>query len=520
VNSSTISCAPLSSLDWLTSQVNRPAFSEPSTFSRARNPYTLLPFRFIELDERFIVSNEVGEFELLTAPELRALLHHSLDPESSTFENLKAKHFLIDTRSDVAIKQLAIKYRTKRNFLRGFTRLHIFVVTLRCDTSCRYCQVSRVSADHSKYDMSEESASRSLDLVFRSPSNAIKIEFQGGEPLLNFGLIKFITEEAKRRNATAGKSIDFVVTTNLSLVTDEMLAYLKEHSIWVSTSLDGPAFIHNANRPRPGNDAYEKTVAGIVQVRNTLGEDAVSALMTTTRLSLDHPVEIVDEYLAQGFNHIFLRPLSPYGFAMKTRAKTGYETEHFLSFYKKALDYIIGLNREGQWMVEIYAQILLRKILTPFATGYVDLQSPAGAGIAVAVYNYDGDVYASDESRMLAEMGDKTFRLGNVHSDSYESIFGGPLIRTLVEASCVESLPGCADCALQCYCGADPVENFATQGDVIGHRPTSSFCARNMEIIKHLIRLYEGPDPFVRRLFWSWVHNVPVNGLVPILPEG
>jgi His-Xaa-Ser system radical SAM maturase HxsB len=499
--------------------VSRPAFLDASAFPNPGNGYQLLPFRFIELDERFIVANEVGEYELLAPTELTDLVNHALDPRSPTYENLKAKHFLLDTPSEVPIRQLAIKYRTKRSFLRGFTKLHIFVVTLRCDTSCRYCQVSRVSANRSKYDMTEEAASRALDLVFRSPAPAIKIEFQGGEPLLNFDLIKFITEAAEGRNVTVGKDLQFVVTTNLSLITDEILAYLKEHSIWVSTSLDGPASLHNANRPRPDNDAYEKTIHGISRVREVLGRDAVSALMTTTKLSLDHPIEIIDEYVAQGFNHIFLRPLSPYGFAVKTRAKTGYELEHFLSFYKKALDHIIELNRSGQPMVEIYAQILLCKILTPFATGYVDLQSPAGAGIGVAVYNYDGDVYASDESRMLAEMGDKTFRLGNVHQDSYEEIFGGPLLRTLVEASCVESLPGCADCAFQCYCGADPVENFATQGDIVGHRPTSSFCGRNMEIIKHLIRLYEGPDTFVRRLFWSWVHNVPANALLPSLPE-
>ena len=62
-------------------------------------------------------------------------------------------------------------------------------------------------------------------------------------------------------------------------------------------------------------------------------------------------------------------------------------------------------------------------MLTPFDTGYVDLMSPAGIGIGAVVYNYDGDVYASDESRMLAEMDDKTFCMGNVHQHSYEELF-------------------------------------------------------------------------------------------------
>jgi radical SAM protein with 4Fe4S-binding SPASM domain len=107
-------------------------------------------------------------------------------------------------------------------------------------------------------------------------------------------------------------------------------------------------------------------------------------------------------------------------------------------------------------MTEIYAKILLTKILTPFPTTFTDLQSPAALGIGAVVYNYDGDVYASDESRMLAEMHDKTFRLGNVHDDTYEQIFKSGRLRSVIAASVNESLPGCSDCAYQPYCGADP----------------------------------------------------------------
>ena len=69
------------------------------------------------------------------------------------------------------------------------TGLHIFVVTLRCEHTCRYCQVSRQSAAKSKFDMTEQTARRALELAFRSPSPQLKIEFQGGEPLLNFPLV-------------------------------------------------------------------------------------------------------------------------------------------------------------------------------------------------------------------------------------------------------------------------------------------------------------------------------------------
>ena len=461
-------------------------------------------------DNQRLLVNEVGEHLFLTNADFNEFVSFRLDRHSDVYLDLKGKHFLFDSESTVPFELLALKYRTKKAHLSGFTKLHIFVVSLRCEHSCHYCQVSRVSTNRALYDMSSETASRALDLVFRSPAESIKIEFQGGEPLLNFDRIKQIVQEAELRAVATGRRVEFVVTSNLALITEEILDFLRDHAIVVSTSLDGPEVIHNANRPRPGNNSYQLTIDGLNRSRAVLGFDMVSAIMTATRLSLQHPREIVDEYVKQGFESIFLRNLSPYGFAVKTQQRIGYSIDEFLEFYKLTLEYILELNRKGINLVETYAQIILTRILTPFSTGYVDLQSPSGAGIGVAVYNYDGNVYASDESRMLAEMGDEQFRLGNVHSDTYEQIFGGHSIRAIVHSSCVESLPGCSDCAFQSFCGADPIFNYATQGDMIGHQPTSEFHKKNFFIIKHLLSLYQS-DETIRKIFWAWVHNIHVS---------
>ncbi len=487
---------------------------EKRDYYRPGKPYHLLPFQFLQFDAgNKIVVNEVGEHLFLSNEDFDTFVTHRLDQSSDTYFDLKGKHFLFDSDSSAPLELLATKYRTKKAHLAGFTKLHIFVVSLRCEHSCHYCQVSRVSTNQARYDMSEETALRALDLVFRSPADDIKIEFQGGEPLLNFNRIVQIIEDAEKRAPAAGKTVEFVVTTNLALVTGGMLEYFRDHNVLISTSLDGSEFIHNANRPRPGNNSHQLTIVNLTRAREVLGFDKVGAIMTATRLSLRHPRAIIDEYVNNGFQSIFLRNLSPYGFALKTIRSTGYSIDEFLTFYTDALDYIIEINRKGINFVEIYAQIILTRILTPFSTGYVDLQSPAGAGIGVAVYNYDGDVYASDESRMLAEMGDKQFKLGNVHTDSYEQIFGGELLRAIVASSCVESMPGCADCAFQTFCGADPIFNYATQGDMVGHRPTSEFHKKNLFIIKHLLTLYYS-DPTIRRIFWAWVHNRHVNELL------
>jgi radical SAM protein with 4Fe4S-binding SPASM domain len=161
--------------------------------------------------------------------------------------------------------------------------------------------------------------------------------------------------------------------------------------------------------------------------------------------------------------------------------------------------------------MEVYAKILLTKILTPFPTSFTDLQSPAALGIGAVVYNYDGDVYASDESRMLAEMRDTTFRLGSVHTDSYDQLFRNSQLRSLTAASVNEALPGCSDCAYQTYCGGDPVFHHATQGDPIGHRPTSEFCTKNMAIISELMRYIASSDRHALGTFWRWVYDRPLT---------
>jgi uncharacterized protein len=467
--------------------------------------YRLLPFRFARLnDTEYVLTNQAGEFTLITRDALEALAAHRLSMGAPLYQDLKAKHFLLDDDSDVAIELLAVKVRTKLRRLAEFTALHIFVVSLRCEHACPYCQVSRQSDDKAAFDMSRETAAKALDLVFRSPSPALKIEFQGGEPLLNFSLIRDIVTWAEHRNLQERRRLEFVIATNLALISEDILAFCREHQILISTSLDGPPDLHNRNRPRPGGNSHELAVKGIERARAALGRDRVSALMTTTEASLNRVREIIDEYVRYGFDSIFLRPLSPYGFAVKTRWYASYDTDRWLQFYREGLAYIIELNRSGLFFAEQYAATILAKMLTPFDTGYVDLMSPAGAGIAAVVYNYDGDVYASDEARMLAEMGDKTFRLGSVHTNSYEQIFLSEHLLDTLEASFAGSAPLCADCAFEPFCGADPVYHHATQGDVVGHKPTSDFCARNMAIFRHLITLMRS-DREIRRTFTKWV---------------
>ena len=482
--------------------------------------YRLLPLQFLRWDaQSYFLSNLVGEHLFLDYEAFRALVGHRLPRSAPVYADLKAKHFLWDGESSALFDVLAAKYRTKKSFLDGFTKLHIFVTTLRCDQSCPYCQVSRQSAvaDPRTYDMSPEVLERSVRLMLSSPAPHVTMEFQGGEPLVAFELVEEAVHIAQTLNAGLGKIIDYVLCTNLTLLTDRHLDWCRDNGVVISTSLDGPADLHDRNRPFGSGAGTHATVTqNIRRAQEALGLDAVSALMTTTRESLGVPREIVDEYVRLDLGSMFVRELNPYGFAVRSAPAIGYDTTGFLAFYRAILERIIEVNRGGRTFSEAYATLVLTKILTPWPVGFVDLQSPSGAGVGVCVYNYDGDVYASDESRMLAEVGDKTFRLGNVLSDNYEAIFFGGTMQEMAAASCNEALAGCGDCAFQTYCGADPVRHYRLQGDLFGRRSASDgFCGKNMGIVRHLFDLLRIGDPAVERIFWAWIRRDDVNRPIP-----
>lgn len=480
-----------------------PWFNPPAAYEPPEPGYNLLPIRFAQFDaNRHLITNMVGEFAFLHRDQLDELTAGRLDRHSPLYLELISKHFIYEMGGDVALDLLATKYRTRFAPISNFTSLHMFVLTLRCEHSCPYCQVSRVSSDRTAFDMTVGAADRALELMFSGPSRHLKLEFQGGEPLLNFDLLRHIVNSAQRRAGAEGRSVEFVVATNLALLTADMLEFLRKNQVLVSTSLDGPQDLHNANRPRPGGDSHQRAISGITRCREALGSDRVAALMTTTRRSLDQPEAIIDEYVRLGFTGVFLRWMSPYGFASRSNAP-GYDISEWLRFYERGLRHILRLAVSGIDIREEYASTILRKMLTPFGSGYVDLQSPSGLGISAVVYNYDGDVYASDESRMLAESGDHTFRLGNVHRDGYEEIFLSSRLYDILDATMTEATPACESCAYEPFCGTDPTFHKATQGDMIGHRPTSAFCFRNMAIFRLLLGILED-EPEFAGVLRSW----------------
>lgn len=461
-----------------------------------------------------LLVSQAGEYQWVSPEGFSRLIHGRISTVSDLFYDLKSKHIIAGDDLETSVDLLATKYRTRKGFLRDFTSLHMVVVTAYCNCRCEYCQASSCSPEDGPLSMSKETAQKVVDTILQSPSSAIKIEFQGGEPTLNWDIVRFIVEYAESVNRRVGKRLSFVICTNLTHMNQEIIRFLNQHDVMISTSLDGPKELHDRNRIcRDGSSSYDAFIANLSLVRSIAGPLACSPLLTITQANLHRLREVVDEYVRLGFNGVFLRSLNPYGSARSQWSELAYPMEEFIEAYKDALDHIIKLNLNGTRFTEYYSSLLLTRILTPFSTGFVDLQSPSGTGISGAIYDYDGNVYPADEGRMLARTGDPIFCLGNVHSDPYESIFGGQRLRDLTSHGCVETLPGCAWCGFQQYCGVDPVRNYVECGDVVGHRPTSGFCRKNKSIIEHLFNMIRTADPDVMNVFWSWITNRTLEGV-------
>lgn len=148
-------------------------------------PYTILPFRFSRFNEdEYLLTNDVGEYVFLRNNDFEKFIRYELNPHSEIFQDIASKQIATTDKVEDVVNMLATKFRTKKSILRNFTELHMVVPTLRCNSSCIYCQVACKNIDDHEADMTKETAKNVVKTIFESPSPYIKIEFQGGDPLL------------------------------------------------------------------------------------------------------------------------------------------------------------------------------------------------------------------------------------------------------------------------------------------------------------------------------------------------
>ncbi|PKM96689.1 MAG: His-Xaa-Ser system radical SAM maturase HxsB [Elusimicrobia bacterium HGW-Elusimicrobia-3] len=454
-----------------------------------------------------LLTNDSGTHASLSGAQFRQFRDGRVAAGSALYKELSAKGFVRDMMD---MDGYAAACAKKNSFLGAGPGLHILVLTLRCNHKCVYCQSSAVGQASRGTDMSPALARKCVDFALKSTNPGITIEFQGGEPLLNWEALKASVLHARRRAKEQGREVRLALVSNFSLMTEEKARFLLANEVSICTSLDGPADLHDKNRVFAGGGSHAAAVKWLKYFSAAYKKQVPefrtfkpSALLTVSRYSLGREKQIVDEYVRLGLEDVFLRPLAPIGFAKQLWDKVGYAPEEFLSFYRAGLDYILKLNARGVTIRERNAVMMLEKILNGTDPGYLDMRCPCGAVIGQLAYNYNGDIYACDEGRMVGWQGDDLFKAGNVARDPYSKVMLSQASRACASASSLDTQPQCSRCAYKPFCGVCPVYNYETQGSLSGEMPSNGRCALFMGLFDTLFSLLAKPAS--AKILKGWV---------------
>ncbi len=424
-------------------------------------------YKVRKIRDSFLVVVDHGSWVLLNDDEYSLLRLGRVKENLSLFNLLKEKGIIITKEN---VKDIIKQYKERYSFLNKGTSLHIVAVTQRCNQRCLYCYAEAENLENKNHDMDSDTGKAVVDFVFQTPSKDVVIEFQGGEPLLNFETIKVIIEYAKELNKKYKKNLYFDLVSTLTLIDKDIVNYLKENNVGICTSLDGPKEVHDKNRRYlGGNGTYEDVIRGIDLVKENYGK--ISALMVTTKFSFPYYKEIIDEYVKHGFMKVRLKSMSNIGYAQKVWKEIGYTGDEYLDFWKKSMDYIFKLNREDKFLIEDLSNIIVKKFLNKKDVLFTDLQSPpCGAAISQMAYNYSGDIFTCDEGRLF-----ELFKLGNVKKDKFRDVIKNEQTCGIISSSMTD-VQFCDTCVFKPYCGLCPVCNYAEHGSVITKIPLSERC--------------------------------------------
>ena len=426
---------------------------------KTRNEWGILPYETGRIKDRYLVTSSLGSWALLEKGEFKKLHRYQIKDTEPLFGKLKDAGIIVDrTNSNNVIEDFR---RLNNNWFLD-VGLHIAVVTNRCNLGCLYCQ----TRSEQKGDMDVRVAAKILEYLFATRTPTVNLEFQGGEPLLNWEAVEYLVHWARKSNTT-GKNLKIGLVSNLSLLDEKKIDFLIENDVDLCTSLDGPSNIHNQHRRfKDGKGSYDVVVGMLEKLKNRYKKGGINksigVLPTITKQSLPYFKEIIDEYVKHGIESIALRPVNRVGLAEGVWEEIGYEANEFNRFWKNSLDYILRLNKKGINIQERVATVILKKIFLKQDPMYVDLASPCGAGRTVLTYAPNGDVYTCDEARMI---GSDLFKLGNVLEGTYSDIMKNPNIFYACQASLMQLWDYNSPFAI--WSGTCPVLNFYEQGSTV-----------------------------------------------------
>jgi len=456
---------------------------------------------------KILITTRHRAWIILSKKEYQLLLDRKVHKNAKLFKMLSALNVIYTKDSMSSAVQ---QYKDKYNYLNQPPFLNIIIPTLRCNLKCDYCQ-SRSEPNVKKKDLTKSTAKKIIDFIFSipHPSKRIHIEFQGGEPLIRWDIIKHIIEytrkESKKRSFLFPS---FSMTTNLLLMNDkiarDIINYRKNRiSFTVTTSLDGPREIHDSQRKYlDGKGSYNSLVDKINLLQKKY-KIRVSTLSVITKNSLSHEKEIINELIEHKLINFKFIPINLTGRTfdkyIKTKDSLYISAGQFSTFWKNSLEYIIKLNRKGINVKEKSITLLLSNLLSTKAS-YMCMRKPCGAGISQLEYGCDGTIYACDGGKSV-----KKLELGNIKTHTYQNIAKSKTISQLRSIKS-ENLNICRDCVWGPYCGYCVARGINQHKQLKPKIPNDYDCKLYSEMIPYLFKQFLNKEK--SNLFSKWVGDL------------
>lgn len=212
-----------------------------------------------------------------------------------------------------------------------------FQLSSRCNLACRYCYLGSPSGRDNDHHLSREVALRVLDYAFDQPVQSLSIDF--GEIATARALFRDLVHDTRQLQDTYSKQASLAIQTNGTTLNPYFISFLKENSISVGISLDGPAHLNDRVRVFPnGVGSHKETVRALREVLRRAVPHIVTC--TISRANCSHASVVLDHFLDLGVAHYFFKPIIQRGTAKTVWAQIGIAAEDYCRFLDEVVDYV------------------------------------------------------------------------------------------------------------------------------------------------------------------------------------
>ncbi len=330
-----------------------------------------------------------------------------------------------------------------------------------CNLRCVYCFAGTGPFGGCRELMPLEVGKAALDMLIKTsgPRRNLEVDFFGGEPMLNFAVVKDLVAYGRELEQKFDKVFRFTLTTNATLLTPEVQDWLNREKIAVVLSLDGRPEVNDAARPFAGGQgSYAAIVPDMQEFAASRGHDNYYVRGTYTRHNLDFAAD-AQHMVELGFRHISLEPVVGPATADYTLREA--DLPQLEAEYEKLAAYYVERFQAGQPFTFFHFNLSL-----DHGPCVVKRVTGCGAGYDYLAVAPSGDLYPCHQF-----VGQEQFKLGTV----YEGITL-PEISREFQAVNLYAKEGCSDCWARFFCsGGCLAHAYFANGDF--RKPDAMACA-------------------------------------------